>query len=272
MIIFGNRSSQNEIIDTFGNHKVNVLSGPSHVGKMSFLQDLVKNQIMGNDLYVADNSVDTAREAIKFASTRPTFTPYKVLIVDDAHKLSESAQDAYLKLFEEPPEYLYIYIVTEDYNCLLPALRSRISYVSRWTRLDSLTMDQFIQSDSLSPDKQACLLSNGCPGLYHTISSSSDLKSFDTEVQKIFQPGFDRILAITPAALSGIKEDLHRDAIINMCHAIISELIKKVDPDKLVGLSKFASVIKRFPSVNAEIYWTNYVLMYNKNCAGTNNN
>lgn len=49
----------------------------------------------------------------------------KVVVVDDAHRMTEEAQNALLKTLEEPPRGSHILLVTDDPGSLLPTVRSR---------------------------------------------------------------------------------------------------------------------------------------------------
>ena len=56
---------------------------------------------------------------------RPYSSRYKVYIIDDAHLMNDSAQNALLKTLEEPPAYAVIILLTENEDAFLPTIRSR---------------------------------------------------------------------------------------------------------------------------------------------------
>lgn len=258
----GNQRTCNHLLSDFGRYPVSVISGPSYTGKMTWISGLIQSHTHDSDIYISDSSVASAREAIEFASSRPSFSSYRVIIIDNAQSLSEPAQDAYLKLCEEPPNFLRFYFVTEDHDIFLPSLRSRLSYIYRWSRLDDSEMKDFIQVDSLSPDEEAGRLCFGCPGLYHVISSTPGLKSFYSEIMKSFDLNYDSVLAPIPEVLSELKDDVKRAAAIRICvRAFYDALASSVDRFRLSSLLNFSSVLHRHPSANAEIYWSKYSLM-----------
>lgn len=260
--IFGNEFEQGRLHATFRRYPVCVLTGPSHIGKMSFVQDLVNSHSAADDVLVVGSSVDDARNAIGFSLSRPVFGEEKFLVIDDAHLLSEPAQDAYLKLFEESRPYLRIIMVAEDHDILVPALRSRIVMVFHWRRLVEDEMKQFIEADSMSLDEEASSLCDGRPGLYHTIASSPALKSFHRELQKVIQGEGDNIIAPMPEILSDLKEPEKRDALIVLCESSVRNWMEKGVPrERLRGLSNFSAVLKRYPAANPEIYWSRFLLM-----------
>lgn len=73
-----------------------------------------------------DIKVDQIREDVE---ERLYFKPfegrYKVAIVDEADRMSHSAQNAFLKTLEEPPDDSIIILLTSNPQTLLPTIRSR---------------------------------------------------------------------------------------------------------------------------------------------------
>lgn len=69
--------------------------------------------------------VDDIRSLISSAQQRPYGAKYRVFIMDEVHRLSKAAQNAFLKILEEPPETTIFILCTTDPNDLLPTIRSR---------------------------------------------------------------------------------------------------------------------------------------------------
>jgi DNA polymerase-3 subunit delta' len=73
-----------------------------------------------------DIKVDQIREDVE---ERLYFKPfegrYKVAIVDEADRMSHSAQNAFLKTLEEPPDESIVILLTSSPQSLLPTIRSR---------------------------------------------------------------------------------------------------------------------------------------------------
>ena len=55
----------------------------------------------------------------------PFFNQHKVFIIKDGDLLTAAAQNAFLKIIEEPPEYAVFIIICPDAQTLLPTVRSR---------------------------------------------------------------------------------------------------------------------------------------------------
>ncbi|WP_343210300.1 DNA polymerase III subunit delta' [Anaerolentibacter hominis] len=70
--------------------------------------------------------VDDIRSQINnTVDIKPYSSPFKIYIVDEAHKMTEQAQNALLKTIEEPPDYAVILLLTDNVNRLLPTIQSR---------------------------------------------------------------------------------------------------------------------------------------------------
>lgn len=84
--------------------------------------------ILIREINVADRTgVEFARELVEqgqLRASRPVVT-----ILDEAHKLTDAAQNALLKLLEDTPANNYIFICTTEFTKLIPAVRSRCKVV-----------------------------------------------------------------------------------------------------------------------------------------------
>jgi DNA polymerase III delta prime subunit len=70
-------------------------------------------------------SVDQIGEALEFASKKPNLAKSSFLIVHPIEKLNLESQNKLLKLLEEPPEFLEIYLTGESKTKLLTTVKSR---------------------------------------------------------------------------------------------------------------------------------------------------
>lgn len=75
-------------------------------------------------------SVEDARRVTELAAQAPFAGKYKVLIVA-ASRAYHEAQNALLKLFEEPSPGTYIFLVLPSLGGLLPTLRSRVQVLTQ---------------------------------------------------------------------------------------------------------------------------------------------
>lgn len=73
--------------------------------------------------------VSQAREIIAQAYVLPNEAGAKVFIIEQADSMNVSAQNALLKILEEPPGYAYFFLVAANGEALLPTVRSRLALV-----------------------------------------------------------------------------------------------------------------------------------------------
>ena len=73
----------------------------------------------------SNNGVDEIREIRNNAKLVPTFSKYKVYIIDEVHMLSSGAFNALLKTLEEPPSHVIFILATTEVNKIPLTILSR---------------------------------------------------------------------------------------------------------------------------------------------------
>lgn len=75
--------------------------------------------------YEKTAAIADVREIIRRSTLKPNDGEKQIFIVCNAGKLRSEAQNALLKLFEEPPETVAVFLLTESRSALLPTVLSR---------------------------------------------------------------------------------------------------------------------------------------------------
>lgn len=259
--IFGN-SPQQARLKTALDHQTRslCLTGPSHVGKATFLRETLYEIAPETDLYLADKSIDSAREAVEFCKTHPLAAPNRYVIVDDAHTMTEAAQDAYLKLLEQPGEHSCVIFVVPDEGLLQPAIRSRFRCTIRWKLLSLTEMRAFAVAFGSGEDSKALTLCGGRPGLFHAIfedeGGTKHAELFDLLLRAVDGKA-DLLLDSTPEVVKTAKEPLQRECVAHVCReaALTAAKFEKVSTNQLVAMLHYSSVLLSIPSASAEIHW-----------------
>lgn len=142
-----------------------LLSGDEGVGLRAAAQLLAGTELIGT-LEPTDSkgNIDHARgtisvEAVRglYDQTRARHTKRQVVIVDDADRMSHGAQNAFLKLLEEPNANIHFILTAHQPKRLLLTILSRVQQVT----LQPLTTQQsaaFIASRGVSDAKKAAQL------------------------------------------------------------------------------------------------------------------
>ena len=117
-------------------------------------------------------TVDVVRALRADAFLLPADLPFKLFILEKTETMNAAAQNAALKILEEPPENTYFFLLCSNASALLPTIRSRAP-VLRMQRFSVGELDAILSHDPSAADKKklnpdfyyACLQqSDGCPG------------------------------------------------------------------------------------------------------------
>lgn len=73
----------------------------------------------------SNNKVEQMRELIEKVNYPPMVGRYKVYIIDEVHMLTDSAENAFLKTLEEPPEHVIFILATTNPEKVRETIRSR---------------------------------------------------------------------------------------------------------------------------------------------------
>ena len=74
-------------------------------------------------------SINSIRNSKYFLFQKPVYSSYRVVIVNDAEKLTPQAQHAILKIAEEPPRTALIILIVSNPDALLPTIQSRLQKI-----------------------------------------------------------------------------------------------------------------------------------------------
>tara|TARA_B100001057_G_scaffold77825_1_gene72850 strand:+ start:788 stop:2467 length:1680 start_codon:yes stop_codon:yes gene_type:complete len=91
----------------------------------------------------SNNSVEDIRRLNDQVRIPPQSGQYKVYIIDEAHMLSTSAFNAFLKTLEEPPKYVIFILATTEKNKILPTILSRCQ-IFEFKRISLLDIKNYL--------------------------------------------------------------------------------------------------------------------------------
>lgn len=97
-------------------------------------------------------SVDAVRFIKNGAQSVPVEGDLKFYIIRDADKMTVQAQNALLKILEEPPSFVVFILISENVNLLLSTIRSR-ACVFRMQRFEDAELAEYVVS--VSPNAQS---------------------------------------------------------------------------------------------------------------------
>ena len=109
-----------------------LLHGATGCGKTTIGRIIAKELgCSNNDLREINTAnfrgIDTIREIIQQSQFKPLEGDTRVWIIDECHKLTTDAQNASLKILEEPPKHVYFVLCTTEPQKLLDTIKGRCS-------------------------------------------------------------------------------------------------------------------------------------------------
>lgn len=179
-----------------------IFSGPEHVGKFTLAKMFALGAIGGDkfdleidnfkkealfDLIVVepeivekkgvskkrDIPIESIRDAKKKLSLFPYHGKYKIMIIDEAQKLSISAQNALLKILEEPNPTTIIFLITHEIDKILSTVKSRCQILN-FNLSDDMEMQKTFSEEIVS-------LAAGRPGLAKIMNENEEERNFRSE-------------------------------------------------------------------------------------------
>lgn len=163
-----------ELIERFRAHMPSslLIEGDTGVGLQTLARDLAASSLMAViEPTDKDGKVDHQKGSIKieairnlYEQTRAKQTRTQSIIIDDADTMSHGAQNAFLKLLEEPGEYIHFILTTHRPRLLLPTIHSRVQHLSVLPVTPEQTVS-FIQKSATADAKKLAQLQFIAAGL-----------------------------------------------------------------------------------------------------------
>lgn len=154
--------------------------------------------------------IERIREIQKELALYPYQGKYKVLIINNAHKMTENSQNALLKILEEPNPTTIIILVTHEEGRILPTIRSRCQKVT-FNLVSPDEIKEKIPSISKGIGSEEIMkFSLGRPGLARKIAESKDDLNFRREalekLKSLSKAGVNQRLKIAEKLAKNISE------------------------------------------------------------------
>ncbi len=190
--------------------------------------------------------VGPIRDMITECLIKPFHERHKVFIIDDGDALTTEAQNAFLKIIEEPPEYAVFIIVCTSAELLLQTVRSR-SVIITFPPVSDDTVRNYIETNYPDETRIDFLVRYcaGIPKAADNIISRSD-----------FEQLRDDALGLTPKILSQKKIhafaaakyfDANKDSAAELCDIILMYLRDALvfsmgATDKIINTDKYEKI------------------------------
>ncbi|MGO4691470.1 DNA polymerase III subunit delta' [Glaciibacter sp. 2TAF33] len=123
--------------------------------------------------------IGTAREIVKRSHYSPSVGRYRVIVVEDADRMTEVTSNVLLKELEEPPERTVWILCAPSEADLLPTIRSRVRTVRlRVPSVDDVA-DLLVRRDGVDPQvaERAARQSQSHIGMAHRLATSAEART-----------------------------------------------------------------------------------------------
>lgn len=195
--------------------------------------------------------VDKIREGIAKLSGTAQMSGNKVLLIPDAHTMTEAAANALLKTLEEPTDNTYLVLITDSMNKLMPTILSRCEkhILALPSTQESVN---YLASKGVEDASEALLKAYGGAPL----RVEEALKGGDDFSYRDFTDGFQALLAGSPDFQAQTLANKWQDSAIQVaqwCQQIAQQdYIQKQQPSDFTRYSACVEAVKtlQHPGVN----------------------
>jgi len=256
-----------------------IFSGQEMIGKRTFtlelaelVNDTAASSAANPDLFLVDSessesgqtiAIDEVRKVKNFISLSPYIGRYKLVVVNDAHLMTAEAQNALLKVLEEPSPSSILILVTANPSALLQTITSRCQEIKFFPHPRGI-IDGVLKNSGLSKSEAGFLaeFSNGRIGLIKTIiaeKSFGEIRSAVEELTRLIKAGINERLVIAQK-LSDEKNE--PDLLKKVLYWILYVRMRINEPKAhavLNGLVNLYVVISR-PQFNRRLALENFLV------------
>ncbi|TSC91918.1 MAG: DNA polymerase III subunit delta' [Parcubacteria group bacterium Licking1014_17] len=181
-----------------------LFTGQDMIGKRTFALELVdklvgagtKNEATSqfDILFIDSSSSESGQtitiDAVKEIKNRLSMTAYsggyKCCIINDAHRMTDEAQNALLKILEEPNEKVVIFLVASKPDLLKPTIKSRCEEIY-FAPHGRKILDKLLSGEKLSENQKEFVAEfcGGRVGLLKNIIEKSSYKEIKTAIEEL---------------------------------------------------------------------------------------
>jgi len=126
-----------------------LLTGPSGCGKTTIARILKQHLECGDNDFMELNcadfrGIDMVRDVRRNMMFAPITGKVRMWLIDEAHRLTGEAQDAFLKMLEDTPDHVYFVLCTTNPQKLIKTIHTRCSEV-KLSALDAPALQRCLQ-------------------------------------------------------------------------------------------------------------------------------
>ncbi len=235
--IIGHKAQIDKLEFLINNNKLShayIFEGQDGIGKFIVAKKIAAEILKVNDITIdaCDASIIEPEDGlIKIAKIRelgeeiflrPTVSERKVFIIRDGELMNEAAQNALLKVLEEPPEYAVIIIVTSNKEKLIRTIKSRCTSF-KFLPLSEEEIISFYDNQDI--DKDIIKFARGSIGKVETLRE----KGYVRDIIQIYESLKNKNLLDLNKAFTKLKE--YKEDIYEILELIMLKYFDEIEKD-----------------------------------------
>lgn len=223
------------------------LIGEEGMGKTTLAQWLIRNLTNNQNLQLNDSpycklittgdktsiALEQIREINKFVKLKTTGINKlrRFVVIENADLMTSEAQNALLKLLEEPPVDTMIILTIDNPQNIFPTVMSRIVIVV----IKKPSKDQVRIKLNISPKDfdKLYTLAGGLPGLLQSIASNPENHSLIVALDKVrsvlAQKSYGRLISVTELSSDKAETKLFLDVLDRLAKVSVEAAVNKDD-------------------------------------------
>lgn len=174
-------------------------------------------------------SIDEVRDLVAKSSLATSIGKYRVIVIEDADRMTERTSNVLLKVLEEPAENVIWILCAPSVSDLLPTIRSRTRNLNlRLPSIDEVAT-LLIERDGVEPQlaKKCALLAQNHVGMARRLALSSEARARRSETLRVIMAitnlssamvGAEKLLSVAKRdaeAISSEKDALEKKALMS---------------------------------------------------------
>lgn len=249
-----------------------LIEGPAGSGKGSLASYLAAQLLSISESGLANHSffmrieqngaisIDTIRLLQEFVKLKTIGSQpiRRAIIIEQAQTMTLEAQNAFLKLLEEPPTDTIIILTATPNQSLLPTIYSRLQKIQLKTPVKA-DLTKFFTSHPEAEVERAYYMSNGQVGLMQALlnkDTEHPLSASIAEAKAIFRLSpFERLIKIDHWSKNKEQLPIFLHALSLVSHAVLVQATEKNDE----------RLMKKSHTVLRHITYTQSILKHNPN-------
>ncbi len=166
-------------------------------------------RIKNEDASLKTLSVDTVRHFSEDMYTKPFLSDTKIYVLDDSLPITAEAQNAFLKILEEPPSYAVIFLLVKNSAELLQTVLSRgmLCRVDQCSKSETVGYVKKYYPDAAPRAELIAEFSGGILGSAKAMAEGGEY----FELRRAFYETLSKTAAANPAGLFEICDFVHKN-------------------------------------------------------------